>query len=68
MPSLLPVHHRRSGKAHASDSAWQSGHAITLDWKLKKAKAMLAFMGPALILPLSDPLMSLIDAVCLGRV
>lgn len=29
---------------------------------------MLVFMAPALILPLSDPLMSLIDAVCLGRV
>jgi hypothetical protein len=29
---------------------------------------MLVFMGPALILPISDPLMSLIDAICLGRV
>ena len=33
-----------------------------------KTIAMLMFMGPALILPLSDPLMSLIDAVSLGRV
>jgi hypothetical protein len=33
-----------------------------------KTIAMLKFMGPALILPLSDPLMSLIDAISLGRV
>jgi hypothetical protein len=42
--------------------------SASLEWKLDKAKAMLVFMAPALILPLSDPLMSLIDAVCLGQV
>lgn len=36
--------------------------------RLARTVAMLKFMGPALILPLSDPLMSLIDAVSLGRV
>jgi Na+-driven multidrug efflux pump len=41
---------------------------VTAGWKWDKAKAMLIFIGPALILPLSDPLMSLIDAICLGQV
>jgi hypothetical protein len=69
LPSLLPVHHRQSGRSRAnSSSAWQPVHADTWDWKLEKAKAMLRFMAPALVLPLSDPLMSLIDAVCLGHV
>ena len=36
--------------------------------RLARAVAMLKFMGPALILPLSEPLMSLIDAVSLGQV
>lgn len=36
--------------------------------RLARTIAMLKFMGPALILPLSDPLMSLIDAISLGRV
>jgi hypothetical protein len=41
--------------------------SVSLDWKLDKAKAMLVFMAPALILPLSDPLMSLIDAYAWDR-
>jgi hypothetical protein len=52
---------RQSGDADNPASA--SGQA-----NLAKAAAMLRFMGPALVLPLSDPLMSLIDAVSLGRV
>lgn len=35
---------------------------------LHKTVSMLKFMMPALILPLSDPLMSLIDAISLGKV
>lgn len=52
----------------AEAATYPEGQPVTTGWMAKQARAMLVFMAPALILPLSDPLMSLIDAVCLGRV
>ena len=40
-------------------SAWQ--------YRRDTSKQMLRFMGPALLLPLADPLMSLVDTVCIGQ-
>lgn len=60
--------HRMQIVVSAEDSQHAAGVEVTTEWKLERVKAMLVFMGPALILPLSDPLMSLIDAICLGRV
>lgn len=37
-------------------------------WRTDKARMMLRFIGPALILPLADPLMSVIDTICVGKV
>lgn len=41
----------------ATQQAWQRG---TL-------RGMLTFMAPALAIPMADPLMSLVDTVCLGQ-
>lgn len=30
-------------------------------------KQLLAFIGPAVVIPLGDPLMSLLDTVCIGQ-
>ena len=61
-PATAPDSRPNHGQPDA-DLAKEAGHT-----RLARAVAMLKFMGPALILPLSDPLMSLIDAVSLGRV
>lgn len=48
--------------SHSSQQHPQKRHI------LHKTISMLKFMTPALILPLSDPLMSLVDAISLGKV
>ena len=70
---MLPQTHehayRRTAIAVRADAAqYPVQGEVTAGWKWDQAKAMLIFIGPALILPLSDPLMSLIDAICLGQV
>jgi Na+-driven multidrug efflux pump len=37
-------------------------------WRTDKIMSMLRFMAPAMILPLADPLMSIIDTICIGKV
>lgn len=37
-------------------------------WRKDKIASMMRFMAPALILPLADPLMSIIDTICIGKV
>eukprot|EP01023_Acetabularia_acetabulum_P051684 TRINITY_DN57212_c0_g1_i1.p2 TRINITY_DN57212_c0_g1~~TRINITY_DN57212_c0_g1_i1.p2 ORF type:complete len:207 (+),score=5.70 TRINITY_DN57212_c0_g1_i1:84-704(+) len=36
-------------------------------WRSQKLRQILSFYGPALCIPLSDPLMSLLDTVCIGQ-
>eukprot|EP00878_Enallax_costatus_P011863 GHUV01012386.1.p1 GENE.GHUV01012386.1~~GHUV01012386.1.p1 ORF type:complete len:206 (+),score=32.19 GHUV01012386.1:195-812(+) len=43
----------------SDDQQWQ--------WKISTLRRMLAFMGPALVIPLGDPLMSLTDTVFIGQ-
>ena len=37
-------------------------------WRKCTAQRILLFAGPALSIPLADPLMSLIDSICIGQV
>lgn len=37
-------------------------------WRGLQARRILQFAGPALSIPLADPLMSTIDAICIGQV
>ena len=66
----VPRQYKRDVVMRAASAAqYPTGDgSVSTPWLIGKAKAMVAFMAPALILPLSDPLMSLIDAVCLGQV
>eukprot|EP01025_Chloroclados_australasicus_P008634 TRINITY_DN13125_c0_g1_i3.p1 TRINITY_DN13125_c0_g1~~TRINITY_DN13125_c0_g1_i3.p1 ORF type:complete len:500 (-),score=20.60 TRINITY_DN13125_c0_g1_i3:365-1831(-) len=36
-------------------------------WRKQKIRQILSFYGPALSIPLSDPLMSLLDTLCIGQ-
>lgn len=58
---------RRSTRLNCSVPAAVSGNE-EWSWKVSTAKRMLEFMGPALIIPLGDPLMSLTDTVFIGQV
>lgn len=49
-----------SAAAVSSNDEW--------NWKLNTLQRMLLFMGPALIIPLGDPLMTLTDTVFIGQV
>ena len=37
-------------------------------WRKHKLQKIVAFTGPALSIPLADPIMSLVDTVCIGQV
>eukprot|EP00892_Ulva_mutabilis_P003019 jgi/Ulvmu1/12718/UM095_0022.1 len=56
-----------STSAQSDDSPVHPSPRAALQPVLRKTVSMLTFMAPALILPLSDPLMSLIDAISLGK-
>ncbi len=47
------------------EGARQSSNHMSERWPL--LKSMLAFAGPAICIPLGDPLMSLVDTVCIGQ-
>jgi hypothetical protein len=36
-------------------------------YQAQQLRRMLSFMGPALLIPLGDPLMTLVDTVCIGQ-
>eukprot|EP00884_Botryococcus_braunii_P015819 jgi/Botrbrau1/2920/Bobra.0036s0053.2 len=36
-------------------------------WRWSQLRTMLAFMGPAACMPLGDPLMSVVDCICIGQ-
>ncbi len=57
--------------AHAAAAAASGGGADHQTWISFQAgllKRMVAFMGPAMLIPLGDPLMTLVDTVCIGQV
>ena len=75
--AMLPITTAQLSRQYKRDAAMRVASAaqyptddgsVSRPWLIGTAKAMVVFMAPALILPLSDPLMSLIDAVCLGQV
>lgn len=50
------------------DDGGMATSRVAWAWRIDKACMMLRFIGPALILPLADPLMSVIDTICVGKV
>jgi hypothetical protein len=46
----------------------QQGEPDAWRAKQKTLWEMLAFMGPALVIPLGEPLMSVVDTICIGQV
>ena len=46
----------------------QSSEVGTWPWRRKLALRILAFAAPAISMPLADPLMSLVDTICIGQV
>lgn len=65
--SSHPRSRSTSTRLHCSTSAAAPGNE-EWEWKVSTVKRILAFMGPALIIPLGDPLMSLTDTVFMGQV
>jgi hypothetical protein len=42
--------------------------SYSLEWKLDKLREMAVFMLPALTIPLAEPVMSMVDTICIGQV
>lgn len=58
------------GAAYSADGAAAGDALFTTDraaWRWRQLRAIAAFVLPALAIPLSDPLMSVLDTVCVGR-
>ncbi|GIL42744.1 hypothetical protein Vafri_670 [Volvox africanus] len=53
--------------ANASDSepAPDSGGVLRYQWDM--LRRMMSFLGPATLIPMGEPLMSLVDTVCIGQ-
>lgn len=45
----------------------QEAEAEAWEYRRRTGVALFSFLGPALTIPLADPLMSLVDTVCIGR-
>ena len=54
--------------ASASGSAPASAEVGTWQWRKAQLRTIAMFTGPALSIPLADPIMSLVDTVCIGQV
>mmetsp|Transcript_37710 Transcript_37710/g.103626 ORF Transcript_37710/g.103626 Transcript_37710/m.103626 type:complete len:543 (+) Transcript_37710:63-1691(+) len=60
-----------TGKASSQDEIKErTGEESLQDlsaWRRRELRRIIAFAGPALTIPLADPLMTLIDTICVGR-
>jgi hypothetical protein len=55
---------KTSNGRHQNDQPTQE---TLRQYQAQQLRRMLSFMGPALLIPLGDPLMTLVDTVCIGQ-
>ena len=62
-----PTTFQRSHSSPKSSEANIEARRIRHDWRRKKKAEVIKFAGPALSTVLADPIMSVVDALCVGR-
>ncbi len=66
---LVPSsYHHRDTRTAAAASDGQPLGSSNAAWEAETLKRMLQFMAPAMVLPIADPLMSVVDTICIGQV